>query len=260
MNAPRQKIPVLLVIRSAYQLLWQRKDDALRLAFVPTLVCFGGLFYSEDVVQAAARQATAGMSPQEALAGYTGMLLVSTVVALLALLLLMANWMRFMLLGPMGAVGIGLNIGRPHLAFAISTIVMAVAAGIALVVLSMPLLLLPEALKSIGVVVCFIVVSIGFARLLPFTVGQAIGQPVSLQDSWRAARGNGIALAACLVMVQVPVILAVLATTFVLTVIGFADVAPLAMIFITAVFQCVSTILQASVLAAAFRQLIGIRA
>jgi hypothetical protein len=261
MNAPRpQTIPVFLVIRSAYQLLWQRKDDALRLGFVPTLLCFGGLFYSDDVVRAAARQASAGMSPEEALAGYAGMLIVSSVVVLLAIMLLMANWMRFMLLGPMGAVGIGLNIGRPHLAFAIAIIVMAFAAGIALLVLSMPLLLLPEAFKSIGVIVCFIALYIGFARLLPFAVGQAIGQPVSLQESWRAARGNGIALAVSLVLVQVPLWLAALATTFILNGVGFAAAAPLAMIFIGAVFQCVSAILQASVLATAFRQLIGIRA
>lgn len=261
MDAPRsQTIPVLLVIRSAYQLLWQRKDDALRLGFVPTLLCFGGLFYSDDIVRAASQQASAGMTPEEALAGYAGMLIVSSVVVLLATMLLMANWMRFMLLGPMGAVGIGLNIGRPHLAFAITVVVMAFAAGIALLVLSMPLLLLPEAFKSIGVIVGFIVLFIVFARLLPFAVGQAIEQPVSLQESWRAARGNGIALAVSLVLVQVPLWLAALATNFILNAVGFAEAAPLAMIFIGAVFQGVSAILQASVLATAFRQLIGIRA
>lgn len=260
MTALRQRIPVFLVIRSAYQFLWQQKDDALRLGLVPTLLCFGALFYSDDVVQAAARQASAGINPQEALAGYTGMLLATSVVFLLSTMLLMANWMRFMLLGPMAAVGIGLNIGRPHFAFAIAIIVMAFAAFFAAIVLSMPLLLLPEAVKAIGAIVCFIVVFIGLARLLPFAVGQAIAQPISLQESWRATRGNGIALAACLVLAQVPLLLAVLATSVILTVVGFADVAPLAMIFIGAVFQSVSAILQASVLATAFRQLIGIRA
>lgn len=261
MNAPRsQTIPVLLVIRSVYQLLWQRKDDALRLGFVPTLLCFGGLFYSDDIIRAASQQVSAGISPEEALAGYAGMLIVSSVVVLLSIMLLMVNWMRFMLLGPMGAVGIGLNVGRPHFAFAITVIVMAFATGIALVVLSMPLLLLPEAAKTIGVIVCFIVLFVVLARLLPFAVGQAIGQPVSLQESWRAARGNGIALAVSLVLVQVPLWLAALATNFILNAIGFAAAAPLAIIFIGAVFQIVSAILQASVLATAFRQLIGIRA
>lgn len=261
MTVPRpQTIPVFLVIRSAYQLLWQRKDDALRLGFLPTLVCFGGLLYSNDVVQSASRQASAGATPEEALAGYAGMLILSGVVVLLATMLLMANWMRFMLLGPMGAVGIGLNIGRPHLAFAITVIVMAFAAGIVLTVASMPLLLLPEAFKSIGVIVGFIAVFIGFARLLPFAVGQAIGQPVSLQESWRATRGNGIALAVSLVLVQVPLWLGAIAISFILRAIGFADAAPLAMIFIAAALQSMCSILQAFVLATAFRQLIGIRA
>jgi hypothetical protein len=260
MASPRpQTIPVLLLIRSAYQLLWQQRDDALRLGFIPTLINFGGFLYSQDVVQAASQQAAAG-SPAQALDGSSGMLIVTAVILLLSSMLLIANWMRFTLLGPMGAVGVGLNIGRPHLGFAVATIVLAFAAGIFLTVLSMPLLLLPDALKNVGVVVAFIIMLVVLARLLPFCVAQAIGQPVSLQESWRASRGNGMALAASLVLVQVPLWLVLVIITSILQAIGFAAVAPVAMIFIAAVFQSASAMLQAIVLATSFRQLIGIRA
>jgi hypothetical protein len=139
-------------------------------------------------------------------------------------------------------------------------ILLAFAAGIAVTVLSMPLLLLSEVLKNLGVIVAFIVVLIGLARLMPFCVAQAIGQPISLQGAWRASRGNGMALAASLVLVQVPLLLALTVISVVLNAVGFATVAPVAMLFIVAVFQSASAILQAIVLATTYRQLVGISA
>lgn len=261
MNAPRpQTIPILLLIRSAYQVLWQQRDDALRLGFIPTLICFGGLLYSEEIVQTASQQAAGAGSIEQALAGYSGMALVSVAIMFLSTMLLMANWIRFTLLGPMGAVGVGLNIGRPHLMFAVAMVVLAFASGIFFLALSMPLLFLPELLKNVGVLVAFIVGLIVFVRLMLYCVAQAIGQPISLQDAWRASRGTGIAMTASLVLVQVPLWFLLVIVSTVLQLIGFAAVAPLAMLFILAVFQSMSAILQAIVLATTFRQLVGIRA
>jgi hypothetical protein len=60
--------------------------------------------------------------------------------------------------------------------------------------------------------------------------------------------------------VQVPLWLVLVIVSTILQAVGFAAVAPVAMIFIAAVFQSVSAMLQAMVLAASFRQLVGIRA
>jgi hypothetical protein len=123
----------------------------------------------------------------------------------------------------------------------------------------MPLRLLPPVLGNIGFVVALIVALIGLACLLPFAVAQAIGQPISLQQSWNASRGNGVSLATSLILVQLPLwIVGVLFSDF-LSAVGFASVAPLAMLFIGSVFQSAAAILHATVLATAFRQIVGIR-
>ena len=253
-----QTIPVFLLVRTAYQLLWQQRDDALRLGFIPTLVCFGGLLYSEDLVLGMSEHMQSGMDEQ-ALAGHAFPLIVTGLVSLLAIIVLLANWLRFTLLGPMGAVGLGLGIGRPHVAFAIATIVLGFVAGIALTVIYMPLLLLPEMLSSIGSIIAFMVVMVGLARLLPFAVGQAIAQPISLQESWSASRGNGVPLVTGLILAQMPLWIVYVVLSNILLAIGFATVAPLAMLFIASVFQSASAMLHAIVLATAFRQLVGIR-
>jgi hypothetical protein len=259
MAPPRpQTIPVFLLVRTAYQLLWQQRDDALRLGFVPTLICFGGLLYSEDLVLAMSEQMQAGMEEQM-LAAHAFPLIVTGLVSLLAVLLLLANWLRFTLLGPMAAVGLGLGIGRPHVAFALAMAVLGFAAGIAISVICMPLVLLPATLANIGSVIVFIVIMVALARLMPFPVGQAIGQPISLQQAWQASRGNGIALLTALILVQMPLWILYILLNDLLVAVGFASVAPLAMLFIASVFQSAAAILHAIVLATVFRQLVGIR-
>ncbi|HEY3149277.1 MAG TPA: hypothetical protein VGJ75_23140 [Dongiaceae bacterium] len=259
MASPRpQTIPVFLLVRTAYQLLWQQRDDALRLGLIPTLICFGALVYGGDSLDFARMQFESGTTDQ-----VPGDTFASLVVMLLILLvgasLVIANWLRFTLLGPMAAVGIGLNIGRTHVSFIISCVLLGFGASIAGSVLSMPLMLLPGVLKAIGFVVILLVVMIVVARLLPFAVAQAIGQPMSLQQAWSASRGNGVALATAMILVQVPMYIAATLLTSILLTIGFASAAPLAMTFVEAVFQIIDAVLIAIVLATAFRQMVGIR-
>ncbi len=71
-------------------------------------------------------------------------------------------------------------------------------------VLAMPMVLLPGVLASVGFVTVFIVALVVATRLLPFLVGQVIGQPMSLAEAWKSSRGNGIALTTALILVQVP--------------------------------------------------------
>jgi len=259
MPSPRpQSLPVFLLIRTAYQFFWRHRDDSLRLAFVPTLVSFGGLAFNQSLLTSVADQYQAGQAPQLN-SGDEFTLMVTAVITLLSMVTLVANWLRFMLLGPMGAVGLGLAIGRPHLAFVVTTVVLSFVGGIGVGVISMPLLFLPPALVKIGTVVAFIVVFVGLARLLPFAVAQAIGQPISLQQAWSASRGNGAPLATALILVQLPLWVIDGLVTNILWAVGFAAVAPLAMFFINTVFMAAAAILHATVLATAFRQMVGIR-
>jgi hypothetical protein len=260
MNAPRpQAIPVFLLVKSAFQVLWQQRDDALRLGFIPTLICFGGLLYGNDALIAVARQWQSGTIGPSA-PGISLTMFAMMLVIFLGMVLVTGNWLRFMLLGPMGAVGIGLAIGRPHIMFLVACVVLEFAGSIALSVISMPLGALPGALGLVGFVVAFILVVVALVRLSPFVVGQVIAQPMSLQEAWRSSRGNGIPLTLALILVQVPIWIATSILNQVLFAVGFAVVAPLAMLFITSAFLTLIAILQATILAAAFRQMVGIRA
>jgi len=259
MTAPRpQAIPVFLLVKSAFQVLWQQRDDALRLGFIPTLICFGGLVYSQSTMFSVMQQIQAGTRDQIP-SGDSFTIIVSALVSLLSLAVLVANWLRFTLLGPMAAVGLGLNLGRPHIGFVAACIGLFFVSIIALTVVSMPLLFVGGMLKGIAFAIAFIAIMVGIVRLLPFAVGQAIGQPLSLQQAWTVTRGNGVALASALVLVLLPLWIILIIVTKVMFAIGFGQVAPLAMLFIGSVFQSAGTILQAIVLAAAYRQLVGVR-
>ena len=259
MNAPRpQTIPVFLLVKSAFQVLWHQRDDALRLGLVPTLICFGGLLYGEDALIALATQLQSG-TIDAAPPGVSLTMLVMMLILFVGMLLAAGNWLRFMLLGPMGAVGLGLAIGRPHLMFLVACVVMEFVGSIALSVISMPLASLPGVLGLIGGMVGFILVTVVLVRLSPFVVGQVIAQPMSLQQAWRSSRGNGIPLTVALILVSVPIWIVTSILNQVLIAVGFAAVAPLAMVFIVAVFVILLSILLATVLATAFRQIVGIK-
>lgn len=254
-----QLIPVFLLVRSAFQILWQQRDDALRLGFVPTLVCFAALAYSERSIVRIMQHVQAGTQDLVS-SGDVLTIVVSMLISMVSLGLLVANWLRFTLLGPMGAVGLGLNIGRPHVGFVVACAVLLFVSSIAFSVLCMPLLFLPGMLKGISVAVAFLAVLVAMVRLLPFAVAQAIGQPLTLQQSWSASRGNGLALTSALILVWLPLWIVAVLVSNVLSVLGFSQIAPLAMLFIGAVFQSAGYILQSIVLGTAFRQMVGVQA
>jgi hypothetical protein len=82
---------------------------------------------------------------------------------------------------------------------------------------------------------------------------------MSLQQAWAASRGNGVALATAIILVQVPMWIVSTVLVSILGAIGFAAAAPLAMLFLNAVLEIIDAILIAIVLATAFRQMVGIR-
>lgn len=253
-----QTIPVFLLVKSAYQSLWQQRDDALRLGFIPTLICFASLVYGQDAVTRVMAQLQAGAQDQISSGDYLTMVL-SFLISLVALGILVANWLRYALLGPMGAIGLGLNIGRPHVGFVIACAMLMFVSSIAFAVICMPLLFLSGVLKGIGVAIAFIATLVAMVRLLPFAVGQAIGQPLTLQQSWAASRGNGVPLTSALILVCLPLWIALILVSNILYAVGFSQIAPYAMLFISAAFQSAGCILQAIVLGAAFRQMVGVQ-
>jgi len=253
-----QSMPVFLLVKAAFQSLWRQRDDALRLGFIPTMVCFAGLVYVQGALRRSVDFMQSG-TPDLITSGDYLTLLLSLLISGVAAAVLVANWLRFMLLGPMGAIGLGLTIGKPHIAFVVTCFILMFVFSIAFMVICMPLLLLPELLKAIGIGVAFIVVMVSAARLLLFGVAQAIGQPMSLQQAWSASRANGVQLASALILVWLPLwIVAVMVSTL-LDALGFRELAPHATLFIAAVFQSAGYILQAIVLASAFRQMVGVQ-
>ena len=173
--------------------------------------------------------------------------------------LLVVNWLRFLLLGPMGAVGVGLSIGAAHVRFFFTAIGFLLGTLVLLVVLTRPLALLPPALATIGVLVVVATVLILLARLAPFLIGKAIGQSMSLKQSWNVSRGNGASLAVSLILVQVPFMIGFTLLEMLLSVVGFVDMAPIGTAFIISVGQIAVLICQASVLANAYRHMVGVR-
>lgn len=258
MEPRRQTIPVILLVKTALQLLWQQRDDALRLGLVPTLLLFGGFFYAGDALVLLLGAMDGGI-PAELPPGVAGPIMILALIIVVAICLLTVNWLRFLLLGPMGAVGLGVTVGIAHVRFLFAAIAFMIAMFVATLVLSLPLAFLPGTLAIVGNLVVVAVVSVLAARLLPFLIGRAIGQSMTPVQSWNVSRGNGVALAVSLVLVQVPFIIGLSLLEWVLGVIGFTAMAPIGTMFILAVIQVAIWLCFAGVMATAYRHMVGVR-
>jgi len=273
MAAPRpQSIPVFLLVRTTFQLMWQQKDDVLRLGLVPVLLCFAGFLFGQDdvhvfvqtmnTVAAGASTGTAApaanpyaMVPAGALGGIVVMFL----ILLAAYSIITVNWLRFILLGPMAAVGVGLNIGWPHWRYMVSFAGLVLVGSLVVTVASMPASLLPGIVGRVVVIAIFIGALLAGARLLPYLVSIAVGQPMRLQESWAIARRNAVSLVVAMALAWVPFMIGAFVVNGILVIVGFAQAAPVATLFITALFQVAGWTGQAGVLATAYRHMVGIK-
>ena len=273
MNAPRpQSIPVFLLVRTTFQLMWQQKDDVLRLGLVPVLLCFAGFLFGQDDLRlfietmntiatgASTGTADPAANPYTMLpAGALGGMLIMFLILLAAYAVITVNWLRFVLLGPMAAVGIGLNIGWSHWRYLVSFIALVLVGSFVVTVASMPASLLPGIIGQIVMVAIFIGTLLAGARLLPYLVSIAVGQPMRLQESWAIARGNAVSLVVALALTWIPFMIGAFVVNGILAIVGFAKVAPVATLFITALFQVAGWAGQAGVLGTAYRHMVGIR-
>jgi hypothetical protein len=267
-----QSIPVFLLVRTTFQLFWQQRDDVLRLGLVPVLLCFGAFLFGQDdlviilqTMNAVAATASSGAAEPAVNAyaalspGRMGAVLIMSGILLTAYSLLTVNWLRFVLLGPMSAVGLGLNVGRPHWRYLISFVSLVLVGTIVLAVASRPAVVLPIFIGQIAVIAIFIGTLLAGARFLPFLVSIAVGQPMRLRESWAIGRGNTVSLVVALVLAWVPFVIGLYLMTAILSVFGFAQAAPVAMQFIVALFQVAAWTCQAGVLATAYRHIVGIK-
>lgn len=258
MQSRRQSIPVILLLKSDFQILWQQRDDALRLGLVPALLLFAGIYLGGDTIFAVAQQVETGASAEMASGSGSTLLLLSAMV-IVALSLLMVNWLRFLLLGPMGAVGIGLTLRAAHFRFLVASIVFLIGLTVAVMAISLPLVLLLPVPVSIANLLAILLSLLVAVRFLPFMVGQAIDQPMTLRQSWAVSRGNALTLAMGLVLVQVPFMIGLAVVEQFLALVGFIELAPVGTMFIIAVAQVAVWICLATLFAAAYRHLVGVR-
>lgn len=250
-----QPIPSVPLAIGALRVLWQSKDDALRLGFIPGLVLFAAfVFGSESLARYLQLLSDNRLDEIDGalIAKVMTMLLISAAVAGLSV----ANWLRFLLLGPMSAVGMGLSLDRGHIGFFAATSALLLLLGMAMAVLSMPLALLPPPFGVFAMLALTLATIAVFARLIFVAVSIVIGQAITPRQSWTATQGNGLRMALALILVEMPMVLIALA----LESVGFADAAPYAMVFLTAILQICVLFAQAGVLAAGYRHLIGVEA
>lgn len=258
MQPRRQALPILLLVKTAFQLFWQQRDDALRLGLIPTLLVFGGFLYGADALMVfLATAPEAAMS--ELQAAYAPRAMVLSLLVLVAICLVTVNWLRFLLLGPMGAVGVGLTIGRPHAGFLGATLAIGLAFMAALTACGFVLGLLPPAAALLGNLVAIAAAMVTAMRFVPFLVGKAIGQPLTLAQSWAVSRGNAMPIAISLVLAQLPFLVGLTLLQQILDLIGFSSLAPAGTLFIVSVVQVADWIVQAGVLATAYRHIVGVR-
>jgi hypothetical protein len=273
MTAPRpQSIPVFLLVRTTFQVMWQQKDDVLRLGLIPVLLCFAGFLFGQDdllvfiqtrnaaAANAQSSTADAAVDPYAMLSpGTVGGIFVMLAVVLAAYALITVNWLRFILLGPMSAVGVGLNVSRPHWRYLVAFAGLVLIGTFVVTVATMPASLLPGIIGQIVVIAIFIGTLLAGARFIPFLVSIAISQPMRLHESWASSRGKAVSLVVALVLAWIPFMVGAFVVKGILEIVGFAQVAPAATLFIAALFQVAGWVGQAGVLATAYRHMVGIR-
>jgi hypothetical protein len=252
------RLGIIQLVMTSLQSLSLCRDDALRLAALPTLVYFGAMIYGQSAAFALMTALEGGTTQIDPALG--GRLLLTGIVAVLSLSWLAVNWLRFLLLGQQAAPGLGLKLGRPHLLFLLSALALAFAALLCLSLLSLPIQLVLRGAAQIGLWAAALGIGLVAIRASLALVAVAIGQPVGLRRAWEASAGQGIVLLVAFLLVEIPFVLLVTVIGLIAGATGLAVAAPYTLLLIGCIIQIVATMAQCGVLAAAYRRLIGVRA
>lgn len=258
LGMPGNRLGIIQLVTTSLQSLWLCRDDALRLGVVPMIIYFCAMLYGRPAAIAVMDALENGTTDLARSVG--GDLLLSGLVSVFSFALLAVNWLRFLLLGPQKASGLGLHLNRAHLQFLLGAIALGFVALIGLSLLSLPIQFLPPALARIGIWVAALIVGLTVIRLSLALVAIAINQPVGLRQIWEASRGQGFVLLIAFMLAQIPFMLAVMLIGVIAGVTGLANAAPYTLLLLGCVCQIAATMAQTGVLAAAYRRLIGVRA
>ena len=144
--------------------------------------------------------------------------------------------------------------------FLLSTLALAFLALLCLSLLSLPIQLVLRGFSQVGILVAALAVGLGAIRLSLALVAIAIQQPVGLRRAWEASRGQSISLLVAFMLADTPFLLLIFAIGIIAGGTGLAAMAPDTLLLISCIVQIAATMAQCGVLAAAYRQLIGVRA
>ncbi len=252
------RLGILQLVTTSLQSLSLCRDDAIRLGAVPAALHIAAMIYGQPALYALLSTAEQGKTTADPAA--IGSLLLMSVIAIFSLTVLAVNWLRFLLLGPQSAPGIGLHIGRPHIFFLLGAIALGFAALISLSLASIPIGLVLGSAANIGFAVAALAIGMVVIRLSLALVAVAIGQPVGLRQAWEASAGQSLTLLIAVLLAELPFFLLVLVIGFLAGATGLAAAAPYTLLLISSLIQVAATMAQCGVLAAAYRRLIGVRA
>lgn len=252
------RLGIIQLVMTSLQSLSLCRDDAIRLGAVPAILHVAAMIYGQPALYAlldAIRQSKVDIDPV-----IVTRLLLMSLVAIFSLTLLAVNWLRFLLLGPQAASGLGLHLGRQHLLFLLGTVALGFAALLSLSLASIPIGLVLGNSANIGVAVATLAIGVVAVRLSLALVAVSIGQPVGLRQAWEASRGQSLTLLVAFTLAEVPFFLLVVVIGLIANVTGLAAYAPYTLLLISSIIQVAAAMAQCGVLAAAYRRLIGVRA
>lgn len=252
------RLGIVQLVVTSLQSLSLCRDDALRLAALPTVLYFAAMTYGQSAAYALMSAIQAGATEFDPALG--GRLLLTGIVAVFSLSWLAVNWLRFLLLGQQSAPGLGWKLGRPHLLFVLSALALAFAALLCLSLLSLPIQLVLRGAGQIGIWLAALAIGLAAIRISLALVAVAIGQPLGLRQAWEASKGQGIVLLMAFLLAEIPFVLLVSVVGLIAGATGLAAAAPYTLLLTGCLIQIVATMAQCGVLAAAYRRLIGVRA
>jgi hypothetical protein len=257
-NGAGGRLGIMQLVTTSLRRLSLCRDDAIRLGAVPAALHIGAMLYGQPALSALLKAAEQGSA--DALPAAFGTLLLMAAVAIFSLALLAVNWLRFLLLGPQAAPGLGLGIGRPHVQFLLGVFALGFATIIGLTVISFPIGLIAGRVSELATAIAALGVGLVFFRVFLALIAIAIGQPIGLKQAWEASRGQGPTLLIAVLLAEVPFFLLTLVIGFIAGVTGLTAIAPYTLLLISSLIQVAATMAQCGVLAAAYRRLIGVRA
>lgn len=263
MSAP---IPVLATIAEACRLVLQRRNDLLRVGLVFLLGSFAlDIMVFNYVLPMLAATTTSAAGPPVMDNRLPGSLLLVLITNFLLLSVFGVGWHRLVLLGPekVGA-GLGVQLGLRELRYfvrlwvcfiamvAVVAFLSMIEVGIALRLGVSPYDTLPIAYLGLVPIAAFAI-----GRLGPSFAAISLDLPSELSRSWRTTAGNSARLLALYLLAgfgwfAVPALLGVFAG-----VLGLGQLAPYALLFVSAFVSTALLAVLVTINALVFRQLVS---